>query len=215
MRRLSGLWFDLADWIGVAVFALTGCLVAARHGMDPFGFAMLATVTGIGGGTLRDMLLALPVFWVHDPVDMIICLVTALGIFFAGSYYKPLMPMLEHFRALLWLDAAGLAIFAVSGAAKAEISGAHPLTVVVLGMMTASFGSVIRDVLAGERSLLFRREIYVTAAFGGAGTYMLFEVAEFPVVISTIVGLSVGFGLRGLAIVQGWSLPPFGQLTRR
>ncbi|WP_245424062.1 trimeric intracellular cation channel family protein [Methylovirgula sp. 4M-Z18] len=209
---MNGLWFSLADWIGIAVFALSGCLVAARKGMDPLGFAMLATATGIGGGTLRDMLLALPVFWVHDPADMIICLATALGVFFVGSFYRPLMPMLEHFRALLWLDAAGLAIFAISGAAKAEISGAHPLTTIVLGMMTACFGGIIRDVLAGERSLLFHRELYATAAFGGAATYMLLELFDLPVAITTASGLMVGFGLRGLAIVRGWALPAFAQL---
>ena len=96
----------LAEWVGVGVFALTGALVAARKSMDPFGFALLATVTGIGGGSVRDMLLGVPVFWVQDPSDVIICI--AMGSFtLAGSRIPGLMSSLHPRSVLLWADALG------------------------------------------------------------------------------------------------------------
>lgn len=123
------------DWLGVVAFALTGALVASRKEMDVVGFALLAVVTGIGGGTLRDLLLgSVPVFWVREPAYVVVCTVVALAAFpvvhRARSLYRP----------VLWFDALGLALFAVTGAEKAMTSGAGAVVACVMGVITATFG---------------------------------------------------------------------------
>ena len=152
------------------MFALSGALTAARKRMDPFGFAFLAAVTGIGGGTLRDVLLGRPVSWIADPTNPLICICVGLAAFVLGARYAPTNA--NFTRALLWADAGGLAIFAVSGAQTALVAGAHPVTAVVLGTLSATFGGIARDVLAREVPLVLRREIYVTAAALGATVYV-------------------------------------------
>ncbi len=202
---------NAAEWVGVGVFALTGALVAARKGMDPFGFALLATVTGIGGGSLRDMLLGEPVFWVGEPTDVLICIGVAALTFLLG---RGLETVSRARRVLLWADGMGLAIFAVTGTAKALAAGAHPLAATMLGAMTASFGGIIRDILAGQTPLVLHREIYVTAAFAGAGVYVAMLRMGLPPPAAGLAGLLAGFSLRALAIARDWSLPAF-KTTRR
>lgn len=164
---MSGYFPIYLEWLGVAVFALTGALTAARKGMDPLGFALLATVTGVGGGTLREVLLGRPATWIADPTAPAICIIIGFATFAIGRSYTPTRK--RAFRMLMWADGLGLAIFAVSGAQTALLASAHPVTAIVLGALTATFGGVVRDVLAGEIPLVLRREIYVTAAALGAG----------------------------------------------
>ncbi len=195
------------EWIGVAVFALSGALTAARKRMDPFGFAFLAAVTGVGGGTLRDVLLGRPVAWALDPTSPAICVVVGLAAFVIGARFAPTNANLT--RPLLFADAAGLAIFAVSGAQTALLAGAHPLTAVVLGTLSATFGGIARDVLAGDPPLVFHREIYVTAAALGATVYVAAAFAGYPATYGALAGVAAGFVLRTLAILRDWSLPAF------
>jgi uncharacterized membrane protein YeiH len=206
---MGGTWANLIGWIGVGVFALTGALVAARKGMDPFGFALLGTVTGIGGGSVRDVFLGQPVFWIVDPTDVIICVAVSLLTYVAGMRVSGLMAALQPRRLLLWADALGLAIFAVTGTQKAFWFNAHPVTAIVLGTLTASFGGIIRDILAGEPPMVLHREIYVTAAAAGATAFALALLAGLGPSVAGLVGFGVGFGLRALAILRDWSLPPF------
>jgi hypothetical protein len=133
------------DFAGVAVFAATGALAAAREKHDVITFAFFAAITGVGGGTLRDLLLGLPVFWVQDWRYMAVCLLAAVAIWLIGQRDW-------RFRALLWLDAIGLGAYGVMGAAKAEAAGAPPLICIVMGTLTACFGGVVRDTLAGQPS---------------------------------------------------------------
>ena len=147
----------LLDYAGVAVFAATGALAAARLKQDLTTLAFFAAITGVGGGTLRDLLIDAPVFWVHDWKYIAVCLAAALGVWFIGQPEW-------RFRALLWLDAVGLAAYGVMGAAKAEAMGLAPLICIVMGALTACFGGVVRDLLAGQPSILLRREITVSAA---------------------------------------------------
>lgn len=115
------------DWFGIAVFAVTGALVASRKQMDIFGFALLGTVTGVGGGTIRDVLLgALPVFWVQQPAYVLTCVAVSTLVFFFAHVPQ------SRYRVLLWLDAAGLALFAVLGAEKALAAGAGPVVAVFM-----------------------------------------------------------------------------------
>jgi uncharacterized membrane protein YeiH len=198
------------ETIGVAVFALTGALMAARKGMDPFGFALLATVTGVGGGTLRDLLIGTrPVSWVGDPTDVLVCLLVAEIVFMLGPRRVAVMEGGRRGRTLLWADALGLALFAVVGTGKALAAGVPALSAVALGTITATFGGIIRDIFAGTTPLVLRQEIYVTAAALGAGVMVALQglnVGPFP---AAAAGFLAAFGLRALAILRGWSLPAF------
>lgn len=193
---------------GVAVFALTGALVAARKGMDPFGFILLATVTGVGGGTLRDLLLGRPVAWVEAPLSVILCTAVALLAWFIAYLCPGRMDGWSAKRLLIWADAAGLALFAVSGTQKAQAAGVPLLSAVALGAVTASFGGILRDILAGDRAMvLWSRDFYVTAAAAGAGATAVLTTMGFSAPLVMLGGLAAGFGLRAGSILLGWSFP--------
>jgi len=190
------------DYGAVAVFGATGALAAARRNHDVVTFGFFAAVTGVGGGTLRDLLIGAPVFWVDRPGYVLACLAAALAVWLSGfGRWREL--------ALLWLDALGMAAYAVIGAAKAQAYGAPPISAVVMGVLTAAFGGVIRDVLAGEPSILLRREVYVTAALLGAGAFVGLEAAGVEARIAALIGFVVAFGTRSCAIIWRWSLPGF------
>lgn len=193
---------------GVAIFALTGAIVAARKGMDPFGFILLATVTGVGGGTLRDVLLGNSAFWVNDPSDVAVCVVVALSAWTA-AYFKP--GLLEGWggrKVLIWADAAGLSLFAVIGTFKGLAAGAPVLSAVALGAMTASFGGILRDILAGDRPMvLWGRDFYVTAATAGSAVTALLVGLGLPMAVVMLGGLATGFGLRAGSLLRGWAFP--------
>ena len=190
------------DYCGVAVFAVTGALAAARRKYDIITFAFFAAVTGIGGGTLRDLLIGAPVFWVQDAGYIAVCIAAAGAVWAVGV-------KTWRMGALLWLDAIGLAAYSVVGASKAASYGVSPLVAVVMGVLSASFGGVVRDVLAGEPSVLLRKEIYVTAAVAGAGLFVilrLLAVADLP---AGLIGAATALALRGGALRFGWTLPGF------
>ena len=192
----------LLDYAGVAVFAATGALAAAREKHDLVTLAFFAAITGVGGGTLRDLLIGAPVFWVQDWKYIAVCLAAALAVWFVGQRDW-------RFRALLWLDAVGLAAYGVLGAAKAEALGVAPLICVVMGALTACFGGVVRDLLAGQPSILLRREITVTAAIVAAGLYIVGTGLGLSNLTAALIAMPLGFGLRAGALRWGWSLPGF------
>jgi uncharacterized membrane protein YeiH len=194
-------WMDL---LGVAVFAATGALVASRKQMDIVGFALMASVTGIGGGTLRDLLLDRPVFWIGDASYLLVCLGVALLLFLTAHLVQ------RRFIALLWADALGLAAFCVLGAELARRAGADPLIAVVMGMMTATFGGLIRDVLCQELPLILRKEVYASAAAVGAFVHLMaVEALALPVAVGAPCGFASAFAVRGAGIGFGLSLPPY------
>jgi uncharacterized membrane protein YeiH len=197
------------DVLAAIVFAVSGALVASRKGMDVMGFLWLAVVTGVGGGTVRDLILGVPVFWVQDPVHMSACLVTAVIMHFIA-------PLVEsRYTMLLWFDAFGLALVTIAGTVKAVDVGAPALVAIAMGVVTGSVGGIIRDTLGHVPSILLKHEIYVTASALGACTYAAlnaFDAARLPAMIA---GFAVAFGLRGLAITFGWSLPVFRESVTR
>ncbi len=199
----------LVGQIGLVAFALTGALTAARKGMDPFGFMLLAAVTGVGGGALRDMLLGVRVAWVAAPQPLLLCVATGAATFALGRLVPGFVPLLERRHTLLWADAAGLAIFAVAGAERALAAGAHWTSAIVLGAMTATFGGVVRDVLAGDTPLILHREIYVTAAALGAASFVALRALGLDPATATLLAAGAAFALRALAIAFDWSLPGF------
>jgi uncharacterized membrane protein YeiH len=192
----------LLDYAAVAVFAATGALTAARLRQDIVTFGFFAAVTGVGGGTLRDLLIGAPVFWTKNPDYLLSCLVAAVAVWL-------LRPQRFRFRSLIWLDALGMAAYAVVGALKAQSLGASPLVAMVMGVLTATFGGVIRDTLAHEPSVLLQRELYVTAALGGAATFVVLGLVGMPAFAAGAVGFAVALTIRAGAILWGWSLPEF------
>lgn len=195
------------DYAGVAVFAATGALAAAREKHDLVTLAFFAAVTGVGGGTMRDLLLGVPVFWVQDWRYIGVCLLGALAIWLLGRRDW-------RFRALLWLDALGLGAYGVMGAAKAEAAGVAPLICIVMGALTACFGGVVRDLLAGQPSILLRREITISAAILAATLFVGLRMLETPMWPAAILAALCGFGLRAGALQWGWSLPGFPDRVR-
>lgn len=192
-------WLDL---FGIAVFAASGALAAARRGQTLVTFSFFALVTGVGGGTIRDLLIGAPVFWVHDWRVPAACLAAAGLIWVTPArFWKG--------RALDWFDAVGLSVYAVFGAAKALSFGIPLLPAMMMGVITACVGGIIRDMLAGEPSILLRPEIYVTAAALAAGLFVLLAWSGLPVIIAAIAGVLSGFTLRALAISRGLAIPSY------
>lgn len=194
------LLLTLADRFGVFVFALSGGIVAARRRMDLFGVVALASLPAVGGGTLRDLILDAPVFWLEDTLSLWLAGAGGLAAFF-------LHRAIEAFRPLRWADAIGMALFAVAGAAKAADLGQPFVIVLIMGVMTATAGGLLRDVVANLDPLLLKEDIYATAALLGAGVYAVLHFSGVDERIAFGAGLAAGFGLRALAIVYGLSLP--------
>ncbi|WP_407696358.1 trimeric intracellular cation channel family protein [Sphingomicrobium arenosum] len=190
------------DFIGIAVFAVSGALLAAKKGQTLVTFFFFALVTGVGGGTLRDLLIGAPVFWVRHNETLIVIIVAALAAWFIKA-------LRNSERPLLWFDALGLAAYAIYGASKALRYGVAPLPAVVMGIMTACVGGIIRDVLANEPSILMRPELYVTAAAFASGLFVLLVTAGVPLLLAAVVAGLLGFSLRGAAIARGLSLPAY------
>ncbi|MGE0597727.1 MAG: trimeric intracellular cation channel family protein [Hyphomonadaceae bacterium] len=194
----------ILDYFGVTVFALTGALAAARDRHDIITFWFFAVVTGVGGGTLRDLLIGAPVFWISDPAYLLIGAGAALAVWFAA-------PHLERAKTLIWLDAIGLAGYSVIGAGKALALGVNPFVAVGMGVLTGCFGGVIRDVLAEQPSVLLKREITISAALLAAGAFVALVALGLSPLAAGIIGTAAGFGLRAGAIHYGWRLPAFGE----
>ena len=188
------------DLIGTAVFALTGALLAAKLRQTLVTMAFFALVTGVGGGTVRDLLIGAPVFWVRDPWVAAICLGVALIAWFTPRGWW-------DGRLIEWLDAGGLAAYATLGAAKALVFGIAPVPAVVMGVVTGCVGGIIRDVLAGRPSILMRPELYVTAAALSAGLCVLGKLANLPDALTWGLAVLAGFGLRAAALAWGLALP--------
>jgi len=196
---ISGL-----NFLGIVVFAISGGLVAARKELDMFGFALIGTATGIGGGTMRDLLLGqTPVFWIKEPIYLLVTVIT-------GCLTYWLAKMIEsRFRALLWADAVGLALFAITGTEAAMATGVHPLVGAVMGVVTATFGGIIRDILCNQFPLLLRPEIYASAALAGGLVYIALTWAQAGRPVAAIAGFAVALLIRGLAIRLSLKLPTY------
>lgn len=195
------------DYSGVIVFAITGCLVAARRQLDIIGFIWLAIVTGIGGGTARDLILGRPVFWIEQPFYLTLCFATAVLMFFVAHWPE------KQIRLILWFDAIGLAVFSVIGTQIAATTGAPFLVCILMGVITATLGGIIRDLLAGEPTLLMRREIYVTAAALSSVTWLVLHSIGVPSAIGIWIAVIAGFALRAAGLQYRLQLPGYGWIA--
>ena len=199
-------FITLLDLLGVAVFVISGSLAAAEKRLDILGFILFGTITGIGGGTLRDLLHNTDqVFWFVDTRYLWVCLAAAILTWFLAPQFQSLGTV------LLWADALGLALFSVLGAAKALAWDAPYVVAVGMGMMTATFGSLIRDGLLGRPPVLLEPNIYVTAALLGATSYCLATAVNVPTSVGLVLAVAAAFGLRALAILCDLRLPKYGK----
>jgi uncharacterized membrane protein YeiH len=194
---ISGL-----DLFGIAVFAASGALAAAQRQQTLVTFSFFALITGVGGGTVRDLLIGAPVFWVQDWRFAATCLITA-GLVWVTPR------TVWNARALDWFDAVGIAIYAVFGAWKSLTLGVPLLPAMMMGVITACVGGIIRDVLAGEPSILLKPEIYVTAAALAAGLFGSLLWVGLPILPAAIISACAGFTLRAMAILKGWAIPAY------
>ncbi len=197
----------LLDVAGIAVFALSGALAAARARQTLVTFAFFALMTGVGGGTIRDLLIGAPVFWVHADWVPLTCLACALLVWLTPE--RLWSGADGRYGALDWFDAIGLAAYAVFGTAKALSYGIGPIPAAMMGVVTACVGGILRDVLAGQPSIILRPEIYVTAATLSAGLFAGLLVLGVWWPLAALAAALAGFGLRAAAIVSGLALPGY------
>lgn len=193
---------QLLDYVGIGLFAVSGAILAAQQRHDFVTFAFFAVVTGVGGGTARDMFIGAPVFWFHENWVLLICLAAAFLV-----WSTPLR--IWGGKALLWFDAVGIAVYATYGAAKGLAYGGAPLPAFGVGVLTACAGGILRDILAGQPSILLRSEIYVTAAALSAGLMVGLSAGGVNELVAGGIAAVGGFALRAAAITKGWSLPRY------
>ena len=198
---MSGdLILSLFDWAGIFVFGLSGGLMAVRQKFDILGVIIIAWLPAIGGGTLRDLLLDQPVFWLNDPIALSLATLAGIAAFFGPHFWA-------RIRALVWVDAMGLALFAVVGASKAAALGHGFLICTLMGAMTATAGGLIRDVVCNEAPLLLRKEIYATAAIFGAASFYVAIKSGLSEGAALAIGAVIAFVIRGLSLKFNLNLP--------
>lgn len=195
-------------YFGDVVFAVSGALTAARYRMDVLGFVLIGTITGIGGGTTRDLLLGRTVWWTQDPFELLLCVAASLATFFFITHD------ISQRRRMIWSDALGLSAFCVVGCHIALQFGAHPMIAVFMGMVTATGGGVIRDVLTNTQPIILCGQPYATAALLGAGSYAAFRHLNAPELVAELVAFAAAFALRASAIVFDIRMGPPGEFLR-
>lgn len=196
-------FLEFLDYAGVVLFAATGALTASRRQLDIIGFVFLAGVTGTGGGTARDLILDVPVFWVAQPVYLLLCTATAVVVFFTAHLLE------SRYRLLLWLDAVAMAAFCVFGAHKSLLVTESASVAIVMGAFTAALGGILRDVLAREPSVLMRQEIYIAAAMAGAAAFVGARLGGLPVPWAATGAFVLALGIRWAALALGWKMPAY------
>lgn len=199
------LFLGLLDYAAVLIFALTGALVASRAQLDVVGFAFLACLTAVGGGTIRDLLLGRdPVFWVAQPAYLGVAVFAALVVFFTAHLLESRM------RAILWLDACALAVAVAAGAGVALAMDQPAPVIVIMGMITGCMGGLMRDVVVGQVPLVLTQgELYVTAAFAGSLAAVLSDSLAAPDWATLAACAATTLVLRAGSLLFGWRLPVY------
>lgn len=195
---------SILDYTSVVVFALTGALVASRAQLDIVGFAFLACLTGLGGGTLRDLLLDRAPIWMGDPTYLALGCAAAVVVFFTAHLFE------SRYRAILWLDALALPVAVAAGAGVAASLELPWPIIVVMGIVTGCGGGLMRDVVANEVPLVLKQgELYVTCALAGSGALALAAWQGLPAPLPALACAGVTFALRAGSIGFGWRLPVY------
>ncbi len=194
---------SLLDYASVLIFALTGALVASRAQLDLVGFAFLAALTGIGGGTVRDVLLDRnPIFWIEQPAYLLLTSAAAVLVFFTAHLVE------SRYRLLLWLDALALGVAVAAGTGVALAMEHHAIIVVLMGIVTGCMGGLLRDVVCNEVPLVLRQgELYVSAAFAGSCACVISGAFDLPDLAVLCTAIFVTVFLRAGSLAFGWRLP--------
>lgn len=196
-------------YFGDAVFAVSGALTAARYRMDVMGFVLIGTITGIGGGTTRDLLLGRTVWWTQDPTELILCVAASIVTFFF------ITNDLSRRKGMIWSDALGLSVFSVVGCHVSLEFGSPPIIAIFMGMVTATGGGVIRDVLTNSQPMILCGQPYATAALLGSLSYALLRYLAVPEIAAEVIACGAAFSLRAAAIVLDIRMGPPGEFFRR
>lgn len=195
-------------YMGDVVFAVSGALNAARHRMDVLGFVLIGTITGIGGGTTRDLLMGRTVWWTQDPFELLLCAGAALATYFF------ITTDISTRKWMIWADAVGLACFGVVGCHVALAFGAPFVIAVFLGMVTATGGGVIRDTLTQTQPMILCGEVYASAALLGSLLYAVLSQAALPEGVAELLSVLAAFSLRAAAIIFNIRMGPPGEFIR-
>lgn len=199
-----GALLPVLDYASILVFALTGALVASRAQLDIVGFIFFATLTGIGGGTLRDLLLSRTPVWIERPELLVLTSVSAVLVFFTAHLLE------SRYQVLLWLDAFALAVAVPAGVGAALEAGVAPIVTVAMGVITGTMGGLMRDVVGNEVPLVLKQgELYITAAFGGALVAVILIFVDFPRPLALLFCGVVVLALRAGSMLLGWRLPTY------
>jgi uncharacterized membrane protein YeiH len=198
-------FLEILEYSSVFIFALTGALVASRAQLDPVGFLFIAALTAVGGGTVRDILLDRnPLFWIDKPIVLVIAAVAAMITFFTAHLLE------SRLKTLTWLDAAALAVAVPAGVGVAVNQSQEWPIVLIMGVTTGCFGGLMRDVVCNEVPLVLKQgELYISAAFIGAGAAMIAIGAGIAQPIALIFCAGVTFALRAGSLALGWSMPAY------
>ena len=200
MGPLETNLLDILEFVGVVALAGSGALAAAARRLDVAGVCVAAVAVGLAGGTLRDLILGVPVFWLHWPLLLAACVVAASAVWAMGE-------RAWSGRALLWLDAVGLGAITAVGVARAAAVGATPLAAVAIGVLAAAAGGLIRDGVARQAPLVFGRPLYLSAAIAGAALFVLLRLLQADDAASAMAGAILVVALRSGALRYGWALP--------
>ena len=195
-------------YVGDVVFSISGALTAARYRMDVLGFVMIGTITGIGGGTTRDLLLGRTVWWTHDPTELILCSVASLATFFF------IRSDISRRKGMVWSDTLGLSVFGVVGCHIALQFGAPFPIAVFMGMVTATGGGLIRDVITNTQPMILCGQIYATAALLGSLSYATLLSFGATEIVAEVVACLAAFLLRAAAIIFDIRMGPPGEFIK-
>lgn len=191
-------WLDI---VGTGVFAISGALLARRKRMDIIGYLFIGTLTGVGGGTLRDILLDQDIFWIQDPIYLYVTTAFSIGTFMVTVRAHQIM------RLLIWFDAIGLSLFTILGAQKSLMVGNSYAVVALMGVMSATFGGIMRDVVCNDIPVMLRKEIYISASLCGAIVYIFGHHYYGPSIAVTIISFGATLASRALGIIFQLQLP--------
>jgi uncharacterized membrane protein YeiH len=200
-------------YFGDVVFAVSGALTAARYRMDVLGFVLIGTITGIGGGTTRDLLLGRTVWWTQQPLELILCMAASLVTFFFISS-KIVTSDITRRKGMIWADTLGLSVFGVVGCYIALQFGAPFFIAVFMGMVTATGGGLIRDVITNTKPMIMSGQVYATAALLGSLSYASLRHFGVPEIPAELVSCLAAFSLRASAIIFDIRMGPPGEFIR-
>jgi len=198
---MDELFIDIIEILGTAAFAVSGIRLAAAKRFDWFGAYVVGLVTAIGGGTLRDVLLDLPVFWMQSSVYLVVTFISLVTVIIFRQ------ALVKGMRTLFLFDAIGLALFVVVGIQRTLADGLPMWVAIVMGTITGSFGGIIRDILINEQPLFFRKDIYATACLAGGVVYWILSMPGCSSIVPQLACATTVIGLRIAAVHYGWSLP--------